>query len=511
MLRGLKYFRILSTLLLTLIFGVSEAQSYIKIFRNKDSKAPGAEFVVRFNGREIASLKNGQRLEYQLFSTGTVMVDISSPHIPKESQNAIQIEIYAGETYYVETGINEYLELYFKEVNMYQGKAKFNDPKNFRKTEALIVMKEDAFDPIIAKAAQNRELLTPEDYQAMAGGDEDVEIMITEPDISGDKVHEFFGEVLIVKGRITHPDQVSEISVNGNKATVIGEDNFEVSVPFDQFLENDVSVKVFTKSGKFHSKDFKVKRVLSEYDMAKRERQGKDYALILANSEYDEFSSLVNPTFDADRIAKELEENYGFIVEKHYNNTQKDIYLTLKEFTKKAFHPDDQLLIFFAGHGDFDYLFSEGYVVCKDSKKDDEARSSFISHSNLRTIINNIPCQHIFLVMDVCFGGTFDPVVAARGDEYTETDREKYIKRKMQYKTRLYLTSGGKEYVPDGRPGMHSPFAKNFIQALLSRGGSDGILTYGEILQHIDKTTPEPQFGEFGDNALGSDFLFIVK
>ncbi len=279
----------------------------------------------------------------------------------------------------------------------------------------------------------------------------------------------------------------------------------------DQFLESDISVKVFTKSGKFAKTDFKVKRVLSEYDMAKRERQGNDYALIFATNEFNEFKDLTNPIFDADRISKELEQNFGFEVDKHYGNTQKDIYLTLKEYTKKAYHPGDQLMIFFAGHGDFDYAFSEGYLVCKDTKKKDEARSSYISHSNLRTIINNLQCEHIILVMDVCFGGTFDPLVAARGDEYTETDREKFIKRKMEHKTRLYMTSGGKEYVPDGRPGMHSPFAKAFIQSLISGGGDDGILTFGEVIQHIEKVSPEPQSGEFGDNELGSDFLFIVK
>ena len=58
---------------------------------------------------------------------------------------------------------------------------------------------------------------------------------------------------------------------------------------------------------------------------------------------------------------------------------------------------------------------------------------------------------------------------------------------------------------------MHSPFAKNFIQALIGGGGNDGILTFGEVLQQIEKTSPEPQSGEFGENELGSDFLFIVK
>ena len=39
-------------------------------------------------------------------------------------------------------------------------------------------------------------------------------------------------------------------------------------------------------------------------------------------------------------------------------------------------------------------------------------KKTYISHERLRRIIDSIPCRHIFLVMDVCFGGTFDPFIA---------------------------------------------------------------------------------------------------
>jgi len=190
-----------------------------------------------------------------------------------------------------------------------------------------------------------------------------------------------------------------------------------------------------------------------------------------------------------------------------------DIYSTLKSYAKKMYNEDDQLFIFFAGHGEYDNFFKEGYVLAKDSKANDEGRSSYISHSNLRTIINNIPAEHIFLTMDVCFGGTFDPLIASRGsdNQYQAVEKEAFIKRKLKYKTRLYLTSGGKTYVPDGRPGHHSPFARRFLDALRSVGGEDGILTYKEILSRVEKTNPEPRYGEFGNNEPGSDFLFIYE
>ena len=54
-------------------------------------------------------------------------------------------------------------------------------------------------------------------------------------------------------------------------------------------------------------------------------------------------------------------------------------------------------LSFLQGNGEFDEIFSEGYLVAKDSKVDDEVKDSYISHSNLRTIINHIP-SNIFLL-----------------------------------------------------------------------------------------------------------------
>lgn len=241
--------------------------------------------------------------------------------------------------------------------------------------------------------------------------------------------------------------------------------------------------------------------------------RGTDLALIIATNQYKEYNPLINPVYDATTIGTELKEHYGFIAELVTNPTQQEIYSNLKSYARKTYHDEDQLFIFIAGHGDYDEVFKEGYLVASNSLKNDDSKTTYISHSNLRTIINNIPCKHIFLVIDACFGGTFDPVMASRGTEveYHEVENSLFIKRKLQYKTRLYLTSGGKEYVPDGRPGKHSPFARNLIEALSSGGGTDGILTFKEVLTYVEKANPEPRFGDFGDNEPSSDFLFVFK
>ncbi len=240
-----------------------------------------------------------------------------------------------------------------------------------------------------------------------------------------------------------------------------------------------------------------------------------DMALIFATDQYDNWKDLSNPINDARTIAKELRETYGFQVEILENNNIQDILIKLREYASKVYLEDDQLFIFFAGHGHYDQLLGDGYIVGKDSKNNDPANTSYLSYSVLGRALNNLPTKHVFLTLDVCFGGTFDAKLASssRGYEemYAEISRSEFASRRLKYKTRKFLTSGGKEYVPDGRPGMHSPFAHKFIEALRTNGGKDRILTLSEILNVVSTINPAPHFGDFGDNEAGSDFIFMAK
>ena len=235
---------------------------------------------------------------------------------------------------------------------------------------------------------------------------------------------------------------------------------------------------------------------------------------IFATDKYDNWSDLVNPVNDATTISDELRDRYGYEVELVENPTQDEMLVKIREYSQKKYKPQDQLFIFFAGHGQFDETFGEGYVVAKNSLENDKAKSSYISHSNLRSYIGNIPSQHILLTMDVCFGGTFDPVIARSraADSYSEVSQNEFLVRKLSSKTRKYITSGGKEYVSDGVAGKHSPFAAKFIEALRTNGGSDRILVISEILSVLEKiSSNEPRSGDFGDGEKSADFVFVAK
>ena len=240
----------------------------------------------------------------------------------------------------------------------------------------------------------------------------------------------------------------------------------------------------------------------------------KDYALIFATNNYENWDDLVNPVNDGQTIEGILKDKYGFQTEIVLNASLEEVTAKLYDYNTKKFNPQDQLFVFFAGHGYYDDVLGEGYVVASNSLMNDKGKNSYLAHSTLRQRLENIKCEHVFLTMDVCFGGTFDPVLAkARaGEAMDEATDTQYLVRKLTKRTRKYLTSGSKQYVPDGAPGRHSPFAAKFVQALREVGGGSGrILTLFELNTYFQKLPTEPRSGSFGTDDSASDFVFVSK
>ena len=315
----------------------------------------------------------------------------------------------------------------------------------------------------------------------------------------------------------------AKLYVNGrepNESRGLGTTSLDAT-KFDSFIEREITLSAGANEIKVvaanqNNEVATESRIVNFNAPALATSTRTDYALIIATNDYNDWGDLTNPVFDATTIANELEENYGFKVERLFNKTKSEILTKIIEYNKKNYLPDDQLFIFIAGHGKFDENIKDGYLVCKDSKKNDPTSESYIPYSYLKTAIDNNPSRHIFFVMDACFGGTFDQAIAKRGEDdeggmYAQISPEEYIAKKLKYKTRIYLTSGGKEYVPDGRPNKHSPFAFYFIDALRSYGGRNKVLTTQEIWLNVEATRPEPRFGTFGDNEPGSEFVFQAR
>ena len=305
-------------------------------------------------------------------------------------------------------------------------------------------------------------------------------------------------EVVTVSGTARDPSGVSEVRVEGAEAQRIGED-FTAEVQLTRG-ENLIRITAIDTLGNASEKEITV--YYPQYV-----REGKDYALLFAVEDYDYWPQLHNPVSDAESIQRDLEELYGFQTELIKNPTWADIFETFRRYAEMDYSDDDQLFIFFAGHGYFDETFRSGYLVARDTRKpeDDRGMQSYVSHSVIRDIIDRMRCKHIFLVLDTCYSGTFDRLIAMRG-EVSETLPVEDIQRKFQYTTRWYLTSGGNELVYDD-----SPFVHQFLEALRSKGGVDNILTRDEILSYVQRlVSPKPCASGFGSDEPGSDFLFFA-
>jgi len=238
-----------------------------------------------------------------------------------------------------------------------------------------------------------------------------------------------------------------------------------------------------------------------------------DYALIFATNNYDDLNNLTNPVYDSKAIEETLRTRYGFKTEIITDPTHDEILEKISEYNTRKFKPQDQLLVFFAGHGVFDDNLNEGFVAARDSKSNDRGRSTYIPHSILRGRIDNIKCEHIFLAMDVCFGGTLDPEFSKPRSIYDAATDTDLLVRKLSLRTRKFLTSGSKEYVPDGVAGRHSPFATLFIQALNETGGKGGrIFTLLDLYPYFQRLQTSPRYGSFSTkDEPTSDFVFVVS
>ena len=230
-------------------------------------------------------------------------------------------------------------------------------------------------------------------------------------------------------------------------------------------------------------------------------RQGN--ALLFATNAYEHWENLENPIPDANAIKTELEQTYGFHVELVENPARDKLLGKLNEYATRQYDAEDQLLVFFAGRGYFDVSLEKDFIVTQDTKleADDPGLTSYVSQEYLWELLDGAQCQHIFLMIDARFSGTFNSL---RGDERgDESGAGSHMNLASTDKTRWYLTFGGKEAV--------SPFVGKFLEALRSGGGEDSVLTLNELFGYVQGVSPKPRYGRFGSDETGSDFLFIAK
>ncbi len=75
----------------------------------------------------------------------------------------------------------------------------------------------------------------------------------------------------------------------------------------------------------------------------------------------------------------------------------------LLEALPNRIQPEDNLLIYFAGHGHYNKTTRIGYLLPADARWGKP--NSYIPHSTLLDYIRAIQSRHTFLIVDSCFSG----------------------------------------------------------------------------------------------------------
>lgn len=240
---------------------------------------------------------------------------------------------------------------------------------------------------------------------------------------------------------------------------------------------------------------------------------GKNYALLIGTDIYKDYNKLNNAVFDVTELAAYLKSDYGFDTSLLINGTKADIINKLVEYRESKIYGDnDQLFIYFAGHGIVDKKENMGYLVASDSRKNDTNKDGFLSYSDLfNKYLKNIKCKRIFLVLDACHAGTFFDQSVSRGDPPSSKDAREILKKNASGK-KLYMgiSSGNDEPVSDGNPGEHSPFARSFMNTLINQE----FMTAGMLVETLKANLPSNTMvrgGQFNTGDVGGQFIFELK
>ncbi|MEL7120204.1 MAG: caspase family protein [Bacteroidota bacterium] len=226
--------------------------------------------------------------------------------------------------------------------------------------------------------------------------------------------------------------------------------------------------------------------------------EGKNYLFAIGIDKYQHpqfFPTLRNPVKDATAVIDVLVNDYQF--EKQpgqvmtlFNEeaTQANILDKLEHFSH-VITENDNLVIYFAGHGEYKENIEEGFWIPYDGEPS-QSRSfnygSFLSFDFMSRYFRAINSLHTVVIADSCYSGAM----------FRDTRSKNYVPKDYYFPSRFLLTAGRNEVVSDG--GKNSPFAEALLTYL--KRSSDPQFNMVSISNHVkaavmNNTQQTPSFG----------------
>lgn len=234
--------------------------------------------------------------------------------------------------------------------------------------------------------------------------------------------------------------------------------------------------------------------------------KGKNYLFIIGIDQYKHWPPLRCAVKDVQDFTGILTNRYQFekkdvTLLKDEEATEKNILAGFKQLAKEITE-EDNLVIYFSGHGHFDEITQAGYWIPVDAGMGEEHEHQFIDNAVIRGRLAAIRSLHTFLIVDACFSGTLISQIRA-------------APRSERYKSRIVFTSGRREVVNDGPEGGNSPFAMGILNYL--RGNTEKYIRSYDLIQDVkDYVEREAQQTPVDARLInaddqGGDFVFYLK
>ena len=334
------------------------------------------------------------------------------------------------------------------------------------------------------------------------GDNEGPSISITSPELDAQSKVELSSDRQVIRGRVTDPSGIAQLTINEH--TVIpgplGEFSASVRLPLGTTrIQVEAIDNLMNKSSKIFFMDYVTKREEPPFV----QNGGKNYLITIGINNYSFWSRLHNATKDCKDLSQVLKEEYHFddmfsINLTDRNATRENILEAFESLQDKV-TPNDNLLIYYAGHGYYDDNSDRGYWVPVDARQNKIV--DYIRNSTIHDYLSSINSHNTLLIVDACYAGSL--FGRTRGVLNEESP------------SRWAFTSGDIEKVWDGQPGENSPFAKYLISYL--RQNNKKKLHASELINNVKaavmrNTNQTPQgdpLQNVGD--LGGVFIFYKK
>jgi uncharacterized caspase-like protein len=210
---------------------------------------------------------------------------------------------------------------------------------------------------------------------------------------------------------------------------------------------------------------------------------GTYYALAIGNNLYRTWPVLKTPADDARAVADLLRTKYGFKTQLLLNATFDQTLNALNDLVK-TLGPNDNLLIYYAGHGTFD-LGKRGYWIPVDAET--ERNTRWILNVQITDLLLKMNARKIMVISDSCYSGAL--TAAENGAIPTilngipDDTRAEVAKQFADVQSRTMLTSGALQPVWDVGSGGHSLFAKALLDVLTA---NDSVLEGYRVYESVE-------------------------